>query len=99
MPFDTKQLERVTVLSDSALLPINFSVPFFFFSCPFSFFGVVSDAETGSYLKVTPLVEDFSYSGMIYFKLFLNPSLLKDIHNLLFSLKTSESSLDVGMPI
>lgn len=49
----------------------------FFFSCPFSFFGVVSDTETGNYLKATPLVEDFSYSGMIYFKLFLNPSLLR----------------------
>lgn len=56
----------------------------FFFSCPFSFFGVVSDAETGSYLKATPLVEDFSYSRMIYFKLFLNPSLLEDIHNRIF---------------
>lgn len=96
MPFDTKQLKRVTVLSDSALLPINVGVPFFFL---LSFFGVISDAETGSYLKATPLVEDFSYSGMIYFKLFLNPSLLEGIHNLNFSLKTMESSLDVGMPI
>lgn len=51
---------------------------------------MVSDTETGSYFKATPLVEDFSYSGMIYFKLFLNPSLLEDIHNLIFSLKTLE---------
>lgn len=71
----------------------------FFFSCSFSFFGVVIDAETGSYLKATPLVEDFSYSGMIYFKLFLNPSLLEGIHNRIFSLKILESSLDVGMSI